>query len=61
MKPFKTNRKGEGSSKIHDKIKERVIDGGGSFKGGYALHGAFPGKFAGEEHIKSQNVKGTGV
>jgi len=51
---FQADRKGEGSSKVHDKIKKFIVDNGGSFRGGYALHGAFPGKFAGKEHIESQ-------
>jgi hypothetical protein len=51
---FQADRKGEGSSKVHDKIKKVVIDRGGSFRGGYALHGAFPGKFAGKEYIVNQ-------
>jgi hypothetical protein len=51
---FQADRKGEGSSIVHDKIKKFIVDSGGSFEGGYALHGAFPGKFAGKEHIESQ-------
>jgi flavodoxin len=51
---FQGDRNGEGSSKVHDKIKKLVIDNGGSFREGHALHSAFPGKFAGKEYIESQ-------
>jgi hypothetical protein len=51
---LQADRKGNGSSKVHDKIKKRVLESGGSFKDSYALHGAFPGKFAGKEYIESQ-------
>jgi flavodoxin len=51
---FQADRKGEGSSKVHDKIKQRVLESGGSFIKGHALHGAFPGKYAGKDYIESQ-------
>lgn len=51
---FQADRKGNGSSKVHDKIKKLVIEGGGSFREAFALHGAFPGKFAGKEYIENQ-------
>lgn len=51
---FQADRKGEGSSKVHDKIKMHIIESGGSFSGGYALHGAFPGKFSGKDYIEEQ-------
>jgi flavodoxin len=51
---FQGDRKGEGSSKVHDKIKKLIIDSGGSFREGYALHSAFPGKYAGKEFIENQ-------
>lgn len=54
---LQADRKGDGSGKVHDKIKKLVMDGGGSFIDGYALHGAFPGKFAGKDYIESQIEK----
>jgi flavodoxin len=51
---FQADRKGEGSSKVHDKIKRQVLESGGSFIKGHALHGAFPGKYAGKDYIESQ-------
>jgi hypothetical protein len=51
---FQADRNGEGSNKVHDKIKKLVIDSGGGFGEGHALHSAFPGKFAGKEYIESQ-------
>jgi hypothetical protein len=49
---FQSDRKGEGSNKIHDKIKQQVTERGGSFIKGCALHGAFPGKYAGKAYIE---------
>ncbi|MFO7952943.1 MAG: hypothetical protein R6U91_09115 [Bacillota bacterium] len=51
---FQGDRKGEGSSKVHDKIKQRVTESGGCFIKGYALHGAFPGKYAGKAYLEGQ-------
>lgn len=54
---FQADRKGEGSSKVHDKIKQQVLERGGNFIQGYALHGAFPGKYAGKDYLEGQIEK----
>jgi flavodoxin len=51
---LQADRKGEGSSKVYDKIKQQVLERGGSFIKGCALHGAFPGKYAGKDYIEGQ-------
>ncbi len=51
---FQADRKGEGSSKVHDKIKRQVLERGGTFIKGHALHGAFPGKYAGKDYLEGQ-------
>jgi hypothetical protein len=51
---FQADAKGEGSAKVHSAYRERIEGKGGKFLEGIALHSTFPGKFAGEEHLKTQ-------
>jgi hypothetical protein len=46
-----------GSDKVHNSIRQRVEDRGGSVDRCVALHSAPPGKFAGEEHLSAQLAK----
>lgn len=51
---LQADKEGEGSSKVHENLKELIEKSGGIFKEGFALHSAPPGKFAGKEHIENQ-------
>jgi hypothetical protein len=48
---------GRGSDKVHAGLFERVRACGGETAGAYALHSAGPGKFAGEEQLRSEAAK----
>lgn len=51
---FQADKKGSGSENNYKSISEIVEKNGGKFLGGYAMHSAPPGKFAGKEYIFKQ-------
>lgn len=51
---FQADEKGAGSKNIHESIRQDVESHGGVFLGGYAVHSAPPGKYAGKEYIEKQ-------
>ena len=51
---FQADQKGAGSEDIYENIRQKVEGSGGFFLGGYAMHSAPPGRFAGKEYIEKQ-------
>jgi len=51
---FQADQKGSGTKVVYDSIRQIVERGGGTFLGGYALHSAPPGRFAGKEYLEKQ-------
>jgi len=51
---FQADEKGAGTKVTYDRIRQIVESSGGTFVGGYALHSAAPGRFAGKEYIEKQ-------
>jgi hypothetical protein len=50
----------EKSGEVHEFLKNRITEKGGTFTEAYALNGSRPGSFAGEDHIRRQVAKITG-
>ena len=51
---FQADEKGAGTKVVYDSIRQIVESGGGTFLGGYAMHSAAPGRFAGKDYIETQ-------
>lgn len=51
---FQADEKGAGTKEVYGSIRQIVESGGGTFVGGYAMHSAAPGRFAGKEYIEKQ-------
>jgi flavodoxin len=51
---FQADEKGAGSEDVYNSIRQIVENGRGNFLGGYAMHSAAPGRFAGKEYIEKQ-------
>lgn len=48
----------KGNEKVHEYLRGRIEEKGGTVEGSFALHSASrPGAFAGEEHIKNEVEK----
>ncbi len=51
---FQADEKGAASEGIYKNIRQIVESSGGVFLGGFAMHSAPPGRFAGKEYIEKQ-------
>ncbi len=51
---FQADEKGAGTKVVYDSIRQSVESCGGTFLGGYAMHSAAPGRFAGKDYIEKQ-------
>jgi hypothetical protein len=51
---FQADEKGAGTKVVYDSIRQIVESGGGTFLGGYAMHSAAPGRYAGKEYLEKQ-------
>ncbi len=51
---FQADEKGSGSENNYNNIRQIVESRDGKFLGGYAMHSAPPGRFAGKEYILKQ-------
>ena len=51
---FQADKNGAGSEQVYDYIRQFVENDEGIFLGGYSMHSASPGRFAGKEYIENQ-------